>query len=278
MALNLSTLTSPATSGDVLAEALTTADFLEPVPVLRNLARGSQKGGDAKQDVALNQPKALPLIDGDGYLYLSGVSGNNARIADSDSLTFLNDIEIIVNFKVLDDSTWRTLVSKYQSSEKEYLLTISNTDSVQFYRGGGGSSAFFVNFNTSYADLKPWIKATHRLSDGRCQLFFSSDGITWNLFETLTMSAVTPSNSSTDFFIGGFGSAGQSDVCKGAIKKVIIKDGIDGTEQLNIDFTATNIRHGDTKFKCATGQVVTINKSGTTQPRLSRRVSCGSMV
>ena len=54
MALNLSTLTSPATSGDVLAEALTTADFLEPVPVLRNLARGSQKGGDAKQGTALN--------------------------------------------------------------------------------------------------------------------------------------------------------------------------------------------------------------------------------
>ena len=62
MALNLSTLTSSATSADVLAEVLTTADFLEPVPVLRNLARGSQKGGDAKQDVALNQPKALPLI------------------------------------------------------------------------------------------------------------------------------------------------------------------------------------------------------------------------
>nr|AKH47919.1 hypothetical protein Psyc_1014 [uncultured marine virus] len=262
MALNLSTLTSPATSADVLAEVLTTADFLEPCPVLRNLSRGSNKGGDAKQDVALNQPRALPLIDGDGYLYLSGVSGNNARIADSDSLTFLNDIEIIVNFKVLDDSTWRTLVSKYQSSEKEYLLTVTNTDNVQFYRGGGGSSSFYVNFNTSYADLKPWIKATHRLSDGRCQLFFSSDGVTWNLFETLTMSAVTPSNSSTDFFIGGFGSVGQSDVCKGAIKKVIIKDGIDGTEELNIDFTATNVRHGDTKFKCATGQVVTINQAG----------------
>ena len=262
MALNLSTLTNPATSGGILAEALTTADFLDPVPILKNLSRGSNKGGDAKQTTALNQPKALPLIDGDGYLYLSGVSGNNARIADSDSLTFLNDIEIIVNFKVLDDSTWRSLVSKYQSSEKEYLLTVSNADTVQFYRGGGGSSAVFVNFNTSYADLKPWMKATHRLSDGRCQLFFSSDGITWNLFETLTMSAVTPSNSSTDFFIGGFGSAGQSDVCKGAIKKVIIKDGIDGTEQLNCDFTATNVRHGDTKFKCATGQVVTINQSG----------------
>ena len=65
MALNLSTLTSSATSADVLAEALTTADFLEPVPVLRNLARGSQKGGDAKQTVGTQQPKALPLIDGD---------------------------------------------------------------------------------------------------------------------------------------------------------------------------------------------------------------------
>ena len=75
MALNLSTLTSPTTSGDVLAEMLTTADFLDPVPVLRNIARGSNKGGDAKQTTALNQPKALPVVDGKGYLYLSGVSG-----------------------------------------------------------------------------------------------------------------------------------------------------------------------------------------------------------
>src|SRR6056300_1455000 len=84
MALNLSTLTSPATSGEVLAEVLTTADFLEPVPVLRNLARGSNKGGDAEQDVALNQPKSLPLIknpSGDlgGYLYIPDVAGNYAE-------------------------------------------------------------------------------------------------------------------------------------------------------------------------------------------------------
>ena len=37
MALNLSTLTNSATYGDVIAEALTTADFLEPVTVLSNL-------------------------------------------------------------------------------------------------------------------------------------------------------------------------------------------------------------------------------------------------
>ena len=80
MALNLSTLTNPATSGGILAEALTTADFLDPVPILKNLSRGSNKGGDAKQTTALNQPKALPLIDGDGYFYLSGVTGNYCEI------------------------------------------------------------------------------------------------------------------------------------------------------------------------------------------------------
>jgi len=97
MALNLSTLTSPATSGDVLAEALTTADFLESCPVLRNLARGSNKGGDAEQDVALNQPKALPLIDGDGYLYCSGINGNNANTPDDSSLDITGDLVIDVD-------------------------------------------------------------------------------------------------------------------------------------------------------------------------------------
>src|SRR5210317_1645463 len=77
MALNLSTLTSPATSGDVLAEVLTTAEFLEPVPVLRNLARGSNKGGDAEQTVGTQQPKALPLdANGKGYCYLPVTTGN----------------------------------------------------------------------------------------------------------------------------------------------------------------------------------------------------------
>jgi hypothetical protein len=35
-----------------------------------------------------------------------------------------------------------------------------------------------------------------------------------------------------------------------------------GTPSIDVDFTATNVRHGDTKFACATGQVVTINQSG----------------
>jgi hypothetical protein len=47
MALNLSTLTNASTSATVLAEAQTTADFLDSVPILKNIARGSNKGGAA---------------------------------------------------------------------------------------------------------------------------------------------------------------------------------------------------------------------------------------
>ncbi len=122
MALNLSTLTSPATSADVLAEVLTTADFLEPVPVLRNLARGSNKGGDAKQDVALNQPKALPLIDGDGYLYLPSAGSNNALSLDDSSLATTSGITADVD---LTPSGWandlKPLVAKYEA-QKSFCL------------------------------------------------------------------------------------------------------------------------------------------------------------
>ena len=104
MALNLSTLTNSATSADVLAEVLTTADFLEPCPVLRNLARGSNKGGDAKQDVALNQPKALPLIKNPagnlgGYLYIPDVAGNYATgpsVTIGSNQTWEGELDVVI--------------------------------------------------------------------------------------------------------------------------------------------------------------------------------------
>ena len=142
MALNLSTLTSPATSGDVLAEALTTADFLEGVPVLRNLARGSQKGGDAKQDVALNQPKALPLIDGKGYCYLPVTTGN------APAVTF-------PTIGASDDFVF------------EMVAYVVNSDDFHITSGANGNNRFYVNFlfNTHFFDGYTQIPMT-QLSSG----------------------------------------------------------------------------------------------------------------
>jgi len=144
MALNLSTLTNPATSGDVLAEALTTADFLEGVPVLRNLARGSQKGGDAKQDVALNQPKALPLdTNGKRYLYLSGVTGNYASVPHAANLNGITDF--VMEAKDVYMSDWatgsETFLAKFGSTTKTFTFRRSGAN-INFYSEGHGQFNF----------------------------------------------------------------------------------------------------------------------------------------
>jgi hypothetical protein len=244
MALNLSTLTSSATSGDVLAEALTTADFLENVPVLRNLARGSQKGGDAKQDVALNQPKALPLIDGKGYCYLPVTTGN------APAVTFptigAND-----NF-VLE------MVVYIVNVEDFHVVSGSNNHRILIYSPSGVPSfQYRDSSNNNNAALSGSLSAglsTLRFEKTGSTLVFKQNGAIKG-----TINNITAAPTFTHLSFNGQFSTSRLPL-NGYIQSVTLSIG--GTEQLNIDFTATNVRHGDTKFKCATGQVVTINQSG----------------
>jgi hypothetical protein len=242
MALNLSTLTSSATSGDVLAEALTTADFLEPVPVLRNLARGSQKGGDAKQDVALNQPKALPLdANGKGYCYLPVTTGNAPA----------------VTFPTIGASDDFVL---------EMVAYVVNSDNFHIVSGANSGIRFNVYFSHStphFYDGFSIIPLT-QLSSGLSTLTIKRSS---GLLEFKQNGVVKASQPNNTRIYGGFthlsfnGQFTTSvSTLNGYIQTCTLSIG--GTEELKIDFTATNVRHGDTKFKCATGQVVTINQAG----------------
>jgi hypothetical protein len=237
MALNLSTLTSPATSGEVLAEVLTTADFLEPVPVLRNLARGSNKGGDAEQDVALNQPKALPLdANGKGYCYLPVTTGNAPAvtfptIGASDDFVLEMDVYLV-------------------SGTNLHFLSGANAD----HRLAIYNDNFFAG-----ADFVP-LSSPLALGVSNIKIERTSGTITLKQNDAVIASR---SNSSAFTFThlsynGQFSSIVLP--LNGYIQKATLS--IEGTEELNIDFTSTAVRHGDTKFKCATGQVVTINQSG----------------
>jgi hypothetical protein len=254
MALNLSTLTSPATSGDVLAEALTTADFLEPCPVLKNLARGSNKGGDAEQAVALNQPKALPLIDGKGYLYLSGVTGNYASVTHGASLAISGALDFRVKLRGVDITATQMLLDNANVGSVGFNLQLFSS------RLRAGTTVWGVN--SSYITITTgdlWVRVTSSGSGGTLQFYESEDGINWLSLGSGVDGGRTAA--STDLFIGTTKSLGSP--VGGAIPKVEIYASTDGTDKrLDIDFTATNVRHGDTKFKCATGQTVTINQSG----------------
>jgi hypothetical protein len=248
MALNLSTLTSPATSGDVLAEVLTTADFLEPVPVLRNLATGSKKGGDAKQDVALNQPKALPLIDGDGYLYASGVSGNYGE-ADSPILPSTGDFDLTIDF------VWKDTAFNNQDLFAQYDFSFIGRFFI--YITPDGALNTFWNGGSDHQS-----GAAGSIIEGRRHVArFNRTGNTFAVYldgvsyYSYTVGSTVPI-AQVDSTIGNGSTTRTAQHFKGAIFSVT-----EGSNT-NIDFTATNVRHGDTKFRCATGQVVTINQAG----------------
>ena len=260
MALNLSTLTSSATSGDVLAEVLTTADFLEPTPVLRNLARGSQKGGDAKQGTALNQPKALPY-DGKGYLYLSGVSGNYASVPDP--LGALGDFTMQVdglNAGAVRPDAISTLMGQYNNSGgffASFILRIYPDGRIllTLYSNSGSETLISSAIPTNTIGIQ--VKRV-----GSNILYLVDTGSGYNSHDTDTSNGNALSNPSRDLQIGTFNNTGAP--LKGKIGRAVIWNNgtASGTPVLDVDFTATNVRHGDTKFKCATGQVVTINQSG----------------
>ena len=252
MALNLSTLTSSATSGDVLAEALTTADFLENVPVLRNLARGSQKGGDAKQDVALNQPKALPLIknpagDLGGYLYIPDVAGNYAT---GPSVT------------IGSNETWEGEVDMVITEWGDHLVPMG---------GGTWSAGFGLVFYTNglvrlfSKGFPPTTQQPSGVTLGtpfNAKYGFDGTNIYVDIDDTRVYTGTAPSQtSSITHNLELNQQAGIGNVGNYAIQKAKLT--VNSSVVFDCDFNgSTSIRHGDTKFKCATGQVVTINQSG----------------
>ena len=254
MALNLSTLTNSATSADVLAEVLTTADFLEPCPVLRNLARGSNKGGDAKQTVGTQQPKALPLIknpagDLGGYLYIPDVAGN---YAEGPSVT------------IGSNQTWEgevdMVITQWGGADFKYVLPMG---------GGAWSSGFGLIFYPD-GDVRAFSKGSTEQQlpsgvtlgtpfnakygyDGTNRYVKINDSVVWS------GPAGDQSGSITHIL-----ELAQTTLTKQgnyAIQKAKLT--VNSSVVFDCDFNgSTSIRHGDTKFQAAVGGPVTLTKSG----------------
>ncbi len=284
MALNLNTLTG-STSSTVLAEALTTADFLDSVPILTNLANRGNKGGDAKQTTGLNQPRALPLIDGKGYFYNNGLPNNYASVPDAAALDVSGDLTLEVNVTIPDilPNHTQRLLSKYNTNtgNRSYQLALLDTSKLQFTISSDGSfQAENSKISTSSLSSRGivdgqqiTIKVTWRQSDGRVQFFFkTSNGSFAQLGIDQTANAGSIYNSNTNVNIGATNEGQITNIFKGAFHSAKIYASINETNKvLDVDFAATNIRHGDTKFKCLTGQVVTVNQSGNDPAKIIKR-------
>jgi hypothetical protein len=121
-----------------------------------------------------------------------------------------------------------------------------------------------------------WVRSvleTDTGSGSRVRFYLSDDGATWVQLGSDVTGAATGSIYTTSKKLTiGEGDSGFGGALLGAIHNVGLYASTDGTDKrLDIDFTATNVRHGDTKFKCATGQTVTINQSGNDPATIIRK-------
>jgi hypothetical protein len=249
MALNLSTLTSPATSGEVLQEVLTTADFLEPVPVLRNLARGSNKGGDAEQDVALNQPKALPLIknpagDLGGYLYIPDVAGN---YAEGPSVT------------IGSNETWEAEVDMVVTQFGNYVRPL----------GGGDWASGFGLLIYSDGDVRAFSKSVYgtKLPSGvtlgtpfNAKYGYDGTNLYVDINDTRVYTILNPDQSGSITHNLELNQQTLTQQGNYAIQKAKLT--VNASVVFDCDFNgSTSIRHGDQKWKAAVGGPVVLTTS-----------------
>ena len=259
MALNLQTLTDSSTSAGILTSLAKSASNLDLVASLENQVSG---GANAAQTTATRQPRAHVPV-GAGHLYLSGVSGNYASVPNETALNILGDIELQW-FGEHTDGVQETLLAKYSSGGNNFLFRVKTTNKLQFYR-----TTKYAESTAATSSDAIGFKVTHRVSDHRVQFFETTDGTSWSQVGTdKTIPANTPTVGPAIVEIGSYG-VGTSQPLSGLVNRVIIKDGIDGSSALDIEFSDGD--HKASSFACSTGQTVTINTSGNDPATIVRR-------
>jgi hypothetical protein len=253
MALNLQTLTNSSTSAGILTDLAKSASNLELVASLENRVSG---GPNAAQTTASKQPRAHVPI-GDGHLYLSGASGNYASVPNETDLNILGDMEMQW-FGEHTSGVQETLIAKWGTGSNNYILRTKTNDRLQFYR-----TSQYAESTAAPSSDAVGFKVTHRVSDDRVQFFETTDGNSWSqVGADKTIPAHTPSSGTSIVEVGSLGGGTQNPL-SGLVKRVILKDGIDGSSVLDIDFSDGD--HKASSFACSTGQTVTINKGSTTR-------------
>ena len=248
MAISLSELTGASTSGNVLNEVNSYADFLDSVPRLVNKADPSG-ATDAVQTTATNQPKALPLIDGEGYLYCSQVAGNYASVTEP-VLPSTADFDVSIDFiiKSFASSGYSHLLAQYQggAAGRVHFGFYDFDQRLYFFVGGDGTNPS-VDIKTAVGAVTEGQRHTARVT---------RVGNTFSLYLNGVLQQTGTSGVALLQTLGTRIGWGNLNPLNGAIFSV--------TEGSNFecDFNSPRIPHGAREFTCETGQVVTVNTSG----------------
>jgi hypothetical protein len=204
-----------------------------------------------------------------------GASANGATVLDAAWFP-TGEIEVEVDVSVNDvtPSAITALVGKYAGAGARSLafgINTSGTLRFEISEDGTNATAVSSSIAVGHFDYSRWsAKATWRPSDGRVQFFTKPFGGSYTqlgIDRTIAYAAIF--DSATVVTIGQLNNASGSGLI-GKLYRATIKDGIDGTTVLDIDFTTApkKLANGDT-FVCTTGQTVTLNSSGATGARIA---------
>jgi hypothetical protein len=240
---------------------------------IRNLGWGgsalnAQAGSSASVDS--NDPRFLSW-DGENYVYLPGVAGNNLSVPDENALDITGDIDVRVQV-ALDDWTpasQPTLLAKWgnDNNNRSWDLDVTTGGALIFYWSTNGTSA---NSQTSSVaagitdGTVKWVRATLDVDNGASghdvKFFTSDDGVTWTqLGSTRTGAGVTSIFSGTAIVSAGV-TQGGTGLALGKFYRAQVLDGINGKPVLDVD--CSQITSGSaTSFQALTGQTVTISRS-----------------
>lgn len=262
MSINLSDLTSP-NNQDIFAEITSAADFLDPIGKLENLSRGSNKGGHALQTVALNQPRALPLIKNPqgnlgGYLYIPDVSGNSATgpsVTIGANQTWQAEVDMVITeygnyIKPLGGGAWTSGFSLLIYSDgRARVFSKSDVSNLSAVNSIPLNTPFNVKygFNGSaiYIELNDQSLITTSTGSNQASV----------LTEDLKLQA-QPSS---------LGSQGNY-----AIQKAKLT--VNNAVVFDCDFNgSTSIRHGDTKWQASVGGAVSLTRAGNDPATIIKR-------
>lgn len=209
---------------------------------------------------------------GTNYVYLSGVASNYLSVPDEAALDITGDLDLRVRV-AMDDWTpgsAQYVISKYgTAANHSYWLIVgsSGTLTLQWTADGtnvlGGSST--VATGLTDGSVK-WIRATLDVNNGaagRDLAFYTSDnGTTWTQLGTTVTQAGTTSifSGTSSLWLGSLD--GNNGMVAGKVFRAQVYNGIGGTLVLDVN---TSVITGDVAtFTAATGQTVTINRSGST--------------
>ncbi len=223
-----------------------------------NARYGSSTGSDTNDPLLLTHT-------GVNYMYFAG-NNAGASVPDSAAISPVQEVECIARVQ-FDSYTGNHIIIRKTSGTQD-LQWDFNSSSMRFvwWTTGGTINAPAVSSSTLTANTRYWVRCT--ANSTATKFFYAADSATiptsWTQLGT-DQTGITSAirDSATTLEVGV--------VATGRMYRAIMRTAIDGTDKLDIDFTA-NTNHSS--FTCTTGQTVTINRatSGRKSAMVTRAV------